>query len=170
MLYQYTPDGYRVHLLKQTKWCNGRRLFQLSFTEGIQMAQIIYSFVNVKVSHTSIGIWILCTFDNNIHTSKSPISLQNNNIYNCLPFMLQCICRKVHLPQDGGKKLIEYLIQHNKPLIGVSDASLKTGHCGHAWILSTGELDHINNPIMYISGRGMVDGYHADLSSACGEL
>jgi hypothetical protein len=76
----------------------------------------------------------------------------------------------VQFPEDGGTSLLQHLLNTDKPLLGVSDASLKDGHSGHAWILSTGELNHINDPMMRIAGSGPVDGYHADLSSAQGDI
>jgi hypothetical protein len=72
----------------------------------------------------------------------------------------------VQFPEDGGSSLIQHLINTDKPLVGVSDASLKDGNSGHTWILSTGDLNHISNPMMQIIGTSPVDGYHADLSSA----
>jgi hypothetical protein len=57
-----------------------------------------------------------------------------------------------------------------QPLIGGSDASLKKGQSGHSWILSTGDIQHITDPLMHLSGLGPVDGVRADLSSARGEI
>jgi hypothetical protein len=65
---------------------------------------------------------------------------------------------------------MQYVTSHDKPLIGASDASLKEGQSGHAWILSTGEIVHLTNPLMQISGHSPVDGYHTDMSSATGEI
>jgi hypothetical protein len=47
---------------------------------------------------------------------------------------------------------------------------LKDDNCTHAWILSTGNPDDINDPLMSIQGRGAVDGAPTALSSARGEL
>ncbi len=44
------------------------------------------------------------------------------------------------------------------------DASLKKGQS------TTGDTEHLNDPLMHISGYGPVDGYHADLSSAQSEI
>jgi hypothetical protein len=52
----------------------------------------------------------------------------------------------------------------------MSDASLKDSNCTHAWILSTGNADHISDPQMNIQGKGAVDGAPHALSSARGEL
>jgi hypothetical protein len=65
---------------------------------------------------------------------------------------------------------MQYLLSNNKPLLGASDASLKNGNSSHAWILTIGKLDHINDPLMHLSGGGQVDGFHADMSPACGEI
>ncbi len=80
------------------------------------------------------------------------------------------ICSKVQLPADGRHQLMKHLVEHHKPLIGISDASLKDGQGAHSWILTTGDLDHLNDPLINIFGRGPVDGHPTDMSSAQGEL
>jgi hypothetical protein len=57
-----------------------------------------------------------------------------------------------------------------KPLHGASDASVKDNQCSHAWILSTGEAKHINNPLMSFKGHGPVNGHTSDVSLAHGVL
>lgn len=52
----------------------------------------------------------------------------------------------------------------------MGDASLKETQSGHAWILSTGEREHLGDPNMSITGYGAVDGHVMDLSSSRGEL
>jgi hypothetical protein len=52
----------------------------------------------------------------------------------------------------------------------MGDASLKDGQCSHAWILSMGEPDDINNINMSIHGHGAVDGDISTMSSTRGEL
>jgi hypothetical protein len=44
-------------------------------------------------------------------------------------------------------------------LFGVSDASFKNGRAAHAWIISSGKVDDISNPLLNISGNGMVHGF-----------
>lgn len=73
------------------------------------------------------------------------------------------------LPKDGGTKLMQYLLTNNKPLLGAGDISLKNDNISHAWILATGEVGLINDPLMNLSGGGPVDDYQADMSSARGE-
>jgi hypothetical protein len=55
-------------------------------------------------------------------------------------------------------------------LLGASDASLKDAKCSHAWILSMGEVHHMEDPNMSLGGYGPVDGLPSDLSLARGEL
>lgn len=52
----------------------------------------------------------------------------------------------------------------------MSDASFNDGRAAHAWILSSGDVDDIENQIMNISGHGSVNGYSPYLSSSRGEL
>jgi hypothetical protein len=108
----------------------------------------------------------------NLHNSsdQTPTSTDLRSLHSRLPKSLQRSCGEVHIPEDGGSKLLQHIFTHNKPLLGVSDASLKDGQGAHAWILSTGELDHVDDPLMHISGKGPVDGYQADMSSARGEI
>jgi hypothetical protein len=52
----------------------------------------------------------------------------------------------------------------------MSDASLNECQCSHAWVLSTGEPDHITDNNMSIHGAGAVDGDINTMSSTRGEL
>jgi hypothetical protein len=52
----------------------------------------------------------------------------------------------------------------------MGDASLKEAQSGHAWILSTGEQEHLGDPSMSITGHGAIDGHVMDLSSSRSEL
>jgi hypothetical protein len=74
------------------------------------------------------------------------------------------------MPRDQGKRLLQYVRERNQPLIGVSDSSKVKGQGRHAWIITTGDSQHLLDPKMQIHGSGVVDGYGPDLSSACGEL
>jgi hypothetical protein len=114
----------------------------------------------------------MCPSSINNHRPSLPQQQRNDfrDLYSKLPLSIQRICGKIQLPEDGGTSLIQHLLHTDQPLVGVSDASLKDGTSGHTWILSTGNLNHINDPMMQITGSGPVDGYHADLSSARGEI
>jgi hypothetical protein len=76
----------------------------------------------------------------------------------------------VSLPPDGGTLLINYLRENDQTLLGVGDAYLKADQSSHAWIVSTGEPQHLGDPYMSITGAGPVDGHILDLSSSRGEL
>lgn len=65
---------------------------------------------------------------------------------------------------------MEYITERNASLIGVSDASVIEGNGTHAWILTTGEKNHISDPYMKLEGYGTVDGDTIAMSSAHGEL
>jgi hypothetical protein len=65
---------------------------------------------------------------------------------------------------------LHYLQVTQKPLIGMSDASLKDGQCSHACVLSSSDLDHLTNRNMSIHGAGAVDGDITTMSSTKGEL
>lgn len=133
---------------------------------------IIESFTHIDVAHSKMGIVLLCASNINFH-GPPDINIPSTSMrhkFEHLPSALKKLCGKVSLPRVGGSSLIQYLREHNRPLIGVSDASLKDDNCSHAWILTTGDPQHIRDPLMRLSGRGTVDGYGPELSSARGEL
>jgi hypothetical protein len=55
--------------------------------------------------------------------------------------------------------LIKYLRENEQTLLGVGDASVKADQSSHAWIVSTGEPQHLGDPYMSITGAGPVDGH-----------
>jgi hypothetical protein len=55
-------------------------------------------------------------------------------------------------------------------IYGASDASFKDNQASHAWIISTGQVEDVENPLLSIYGSGPVDGHFPDLSSTRGEL
>jgi len=55
-------------------------------------------------------------------------------------------------------------------LHGASDASLKDGRATHAWILSSGNTNDIEDPDLHLSGWGPVDGRNHSMSTSHGEL
>ncbi len=95
-------------------------------------------------------------------------ALTTAHLYEKLPKALKQMCGHVHLPPDGGKKLLD-TNKKNTPLIGVSDASLHKEQCSHAWLLCSGDINDINDPNMYLNGEGIVDRSKEYLSSTRGE-
>jgi hypothetical protein len=63
-----------------------------------------------------------------------------------------------------------YVKDNETALLGVNDASIKNGCGTHAWILTTGEMEHMSDPCMKLEGSGPVDGDPYTMSSARGEL
>jgi hypothetical protein len=106
------------------------------------------------------------------HTKSrtTPNAKSLHQLYNSLPKELRRLCGSVRLPTDGGTSLIKYLQENDQNLVGCGDSSLKEAQCSHAWVLSTGEIRHMNDPDMSITGLGPVDGHEIDLSSSRGEL
>lgn len=133
---------------------------------------MLASLINVDKHHRSSDIQVLCPLQINNHTSTHLQCMTNDlsSLYSHLPIALQRICGNVLLPADGGPALIQHILTTDRPLLGVSDASLKDGQSVHAWILSKGDINHIDDPMMRIAGRGPIDGYNADLSSTTGEI
>jgi hypothetical protein len=80
------------------------------------------------------------------------------------------LCGKIHNPKDGGAQLITYIKDANAPLLGVSDASLKNANCSHAWIITSNNPCHIQDPNMMIHGSGSVNGLGHYIFSVRGEI
>jgi hypothetical protein len=171
-LYQLTNTGYKIYQTKQYRKRPKYLTYNASPDDADPDPSILDTLQNVDVTHRSNDIQMLCHSDINRH--GTPIPNENisdlQSLYSNLPKALQKLCGNVQLPPDGGESLIQYLTSNAKPLLGASDASLKEGQSAHAWILSTGETDHIADPLLQISGKGPVDGYSMDMSSARGEI
>jgi hypothetical protein len=132
----------------------------------------ITSLRTVEVNHTPTHITIIGHTEINSHNQTQPIMPETHlqGLYDALPSPLKKLCGKFHLPPDGGHCLMSYLTTTNTPLLGVADASLKEGNCSHAWILTSNNSAHINDPNMIIHGAGPVDGYANFMTSVRGEL
>jgi hypothetical protein len=64
-----------------------------------------------------------------------------------------------------------YLLQGaNNNIFAASDASVKNKKAAHAWILSTGKVTDIMDPLLNLHGYGPVHGPSQSLSSTRGEL
>ena len=133
---------------------------------------IIQSLHSADVSHNKTNLEVLCLSSINTHgnnvASNAPSTLKQ--LFSHLPKSLQRLCGNIELPPDDGVALSKHLLTSNKPLYGAADASLKDGNTSHAWVLSTGNIEDISNPLLHISGSGPVDGHPHDMSSSRGEL
>jgi hypothetical protein len=125
----------------------------------------------VDTTHMNQQIKILCKSEINLNGTQQsePIQLKYH-LYRQLPKSLRRLCGRISIPPDGGKKLMAYVKDDETALLGVSDASIKNGCGTHAWILTTGEMEHMSDPCMKLEGSGPVDGDPYTMSSARGEL
>jgi len=87
-----------------------------------------------------------------------------------LPIALQQTCGTIRFPSNDGLSILQKIQQSKNNLYGASDASLKDGKAFHAWIILSGEIDDIEDPLHHISGSGPIHGIPHFLSSARGEL
>lgn len=128
----------------------------------------------MEIAHFKTYLQLLGPLDTTLQGTQNDTTQHNitdlYGRYHALPKALRQLCGEIQLPPDGGHELINYLKHTNKPLKGMSDASLKHGTCSHAWILSTGENTHTLNENMSIHGTGAVDGAPNSMSSAKGEF
>ncbi len=170
-LYQKLPDvGYLKYKPKprtpqNTTYFKNAELVVEPLTE--------HDFSNVDESFGTKSIIVLGESNINSHGSvRHDSSIQNklNQLYSALPKSLQQLCGQTHLPTDGGVKMIQNITETNSKLQCASDASLKDNNCTHAWVITTSNIEHLNDPDMHLSGYGAVDGIPQALSSARGEL
>jgi hypothetical protein len=80
--------------------------------------------------------------------------------FESLDSSLQRICGKITFPKDNGHALIKKIDTSSNILFGSSNASLKFQKSTRAWILSSGDSDDIENPLLHITGSGPVDSYN----------
>jgi hypothetical protein len=74
-----------------------------------------------------------------------------------------------YFPTDNGLALLAKLKQKPKGLFCASDASLKDQRGSHAWVISSGDVDDLSDPLLHIHGSGPVHGLSTYLSSSRGE-
>jgi hypothetical protein len=124
----------------------------------------------VDIQVLSNGIHILGRFP---VTQRDPMDEEQMTLrdaYDKLPYSLKRICGDVKFLMDNRDILMSHISTANIPLFGASDASLKDGRASHAWVVSTGTATDLCSSVMHLSGSGMVDGYHSNLSSTRAEL
>jgi len=116
-------------------------------------------FTPVDVHYIKKGISVVGAFApkpvSQIQTT-SPISLLE--AFHSLPSSLQHICGTIKMPSDNGVKLLNAISSSGNSIYGASDASVKDGWATHAWIISSRDINDINDGDMHIAGTGPVDG------------
>jgi hypothetical protein len=171
-LYEKINHTYRCYTPRVYKRSQKTPRFDRSGKTCTPSPDIIESLKEINAIHYKTVIQL--HGESNINNHAKPQHYPNvsnfSHLYHQLPIALQRLCGEIKLPEDGGKALIQHLQNTKKPLIGMSDASLKDNQCSHAWILSTGEPDHITYNNMSIQGVGAVDGDLTTMSSTRGEL
>jgi hypothetical protein len=128
-------------------------------------------FYPVEVTYNTQGLSVIGDFPCHIISpipAQLPLSLQE--MFYHLPQSSREILGSPVFKADNGETLLDKLRQSNKVILGASDASLKLNRATHAWILSSGDVQDITNPLLNISGTGPVHGHPQYLSSSRGEL
>jgi hypothetical protein len=126
-------------------------------------------FHPVDVHYHNKGISIVGKYFKKINPEKCDQTKSLRETLKNIHPSLKEICGNITIPEDDGKMLIS-AIQSKKSLYGASDASLKNGRATHAWIISSGNINDIEHPLMHISGSGSVHGATHYLSLSRGEL
>lgn len=112
-----------------------------------------------------VGCWFHPTNNTAVQPPKTLMGM-----FNDLHPSLKQICGDIEIPPDDGAFLFSTGVANNNCLFGASDASLKDNLATHAWILSSGAVTDIEDPMMNISGAGPVHSLPYFLSSSRGEL
>jgi len=111
---------------------------------------------------------------NNINRHKHPEPTPPgtlHEIFASLPQSIRDIVGHISLPPDDGRDLLLTTTNNSKShIFGASDTSFKAGKASHAWVLSSGSVDDLSNPLQNISRGGVVHGHPSLLSSGRGEL
>jgi hypothetical protein len=114
-------------------------------------------FFPVEVTYKNQGLFIVGDFPRNgmaHNPTQVPISRQDTFYH--LPQSLREIVGYPIFLADNGETLFKKLRQSNKSLFGASDASLKLNRATHAWILSSGDVQDISDPLLNISGSSAI--------------
>jgi hypothetical protein len=169
--HQISSDTYQMHEATLRQPGNKNTIFQSQFTVTQITPEIRSSLQSIDVTHSNQRIKLLCHSQINEHGPKAYDPPQNKyHYYRTLPKSLRRLCGKISFPPDGGIQLMDHLRETQDSLIGVSDASIIEGNGTHAWILTTSDTAHLEDPYMKIEGSGPVDGDTSTMSSSRGEL
>jgi hypothetical protein len=147
-----------------------RKAIYLNVPYMIDLSFNSCDFYAVDIHITHLGISVVGDWYTISHPKLQSNHSSLEHSFNNLHPALQEICGTLHFPPDNGHALMEEIQHSSGKIFGASDASLKSGRATHAWIISPGKKDDINNPLLHISGPGMVHGNPNYLSSARGEL
>jgi len=125
-------------------------------------------FYPVDIHHNTMGISVLGDW----YTVSLDVTQTNSSLekaFHNLPLAIKQTCGNIHFPSDNGEQILNQINTLNSSLFGASNASFKDGRASHAWILSSENIDDIEDPDS-MSGSGPVHGASQYLSSAHGEL
>lgn len=113
-----------------------------------------------------MGIKVLGTFPTHPPPHTNPIQLSFAATLNNVVPAHRRIFSSMSLPPDNGQALIQKISSGQNTIFASCDASLKNGHAMHAWIVSSGDVTDIMDPLLHVSDSGPVDGFTPFLSSA----
>jgi ribonuclease HI len=138
------------------------------------ICQLLYNsidFFHVDVKEDKHGVKIVGDMAevHSIQTTQQPPKSLAEALTHLDP-SLQQICGNVIFLGDNGAGILSSGRNPYTSIYGSSDASLKDGRATHAWDMSTGQSEHLEDPTMHIKECGPVDGIPSALSSLRGEL
>ncbi len=116
-LYQHQSDGFSLHHIKTTRQRQQYPTYHLTSESVTLTAEVLASLVPVEVTHRSNDIQVLCQSGINLHNNLDHTSTSTDlrSLHSRLPKSLQRLCGEVHIPEDGGSKLLQHISTHNKP-------------------------------------------------------
>lgn len=120
---------------------------------------------NVPYFCDIIGDWLLS------HPSQpASLAMALEDYFQSNHPTIQQICGSISYPPDNGTAWMQSIQNKSSILFRASDAWLKEGRKSHAWIISSGHVDDIMDPLLHIYGFRPVHGLPQYLSSSRGEL
>jgi hypothetical protein len=107
-------------------------------------------FYAVDTHITPKGIQIVGDWYNQCPTQIKSETQSLDSAFRSLHPALRETCGTIQFPPDNGYALMDG-VHSSGSLFGASDASFKNGKAAHAWIISSGKVDDISNPLLNIS-------------------
>jgi hypothetical protein len=180
--YRFNPVYYKHQFSTNLYRIDGNQLTLFKLSTGARSRfRVIYTNVPYICDSSfapsdffpvdSRGLSILGDWPNTVtYYDPTPAHTSLEHFCHTVIPILQQICGNITFPPDHGSTLIQSIRNKSSNIFGASDASLKHGRASHSWIISSGDVDDILDPMLHISGSGPVHGLPQYLLSSSGEL
>ena len=133
-IYEKINNSYKSYAPRSYKRRHLHNCFDVNGKDTIVEDGILTSLQPINVAHYRSYTQKLCVNNINQHGQSTDLATHTDlyALYHKLPKTLKRLVGEITIPQDDKTALIQHLKHANLPLIGMSDASLKNGYCGHS--------------------------------------